>query len=132
MVERGWMSSSFRMIFPELGRKSYFWVTRSRQEAQFFAALDRLGAAGGPELVKGAGTVGLDRVFGNEKLRGDLTIAEAAGDQGENFELARRDAEGLLLGRVGSEGFEDGGFGGDKHFLNHDRFPDNFAAARDA
>jgi hypothetical protein len=89
-------------------RKSCFRVTRSRQQAQFFAALDGLGAAGGSELVEGAGTVCLDGVFGNEKLRGDLAIAEAAGDQGEDFELACRDAEGLLLGRIGSEGFESG------------------------
>jgi hypothetical protein len=58
----------------------------------------------------------LDGVFGNEKLRGDLAIAKAAGDQGENFELACRHAEGLLVGRIGSEGFEGGGFRGDKHF----------------
>jgi len=30
----------------------------------------------------------LGGVFGNEKPRGDLAVAEAAGDQGENFELA--------------------------------------------
>jgi hypothetical protein len=54
----------------------------------------------------------LDGVFGDEKLRGDFAIAEAAGDQGEDFELARRDTEGLLAGRIGSEGF--GGFRGDK------------------
>src|ERR1700727_506608 len=72
-------------------------MTRSRsvlgQEAQFLAALDRLGPPGRPELVEGARAVGLDRVFGNEKLRGDFAIAEAAGDQCENFELACRDAE---------------------------------------
>ena len=79
-------------------RKSCFRVTDSRQQAQFFAALDGLGAAGGSELVEGAGTVCLDGVFGNEKLRGDLAIAQAAGDQGEDFELASRDAEGLLAG----------------------------------
>ncbi len=81
----------------------------SRQEAQFFAALDGLGAAGGSELVEGAGTVGLDGIFGDEKLGGDLAIAEAAGDQGEDFEFASGDAEGLLLGRVGNEGFAGGG-----------------------
>ncbi len=75
-------------------------------------------AAGGSELVEGAGAVCLDGVFGDEKLRGDLAIAEAAGDEGEDFELARRDAEGLLAGCVGSErdrvGNERGrGFGGD-------------------
>jgi hypothetical protein len=74
----------------------------------------------------------LDGVFGNEKLRGDLAIAEAAGDQGENFELACRDAEGLLAGRIGSEGSEGGGFCGYTHFPHDDRFADGFATARDA
>ena len=114
--------------FAGMERKSCFRVTRSRQEAQFFAALDGLGTAGGSELVEGAGTVCLYGIFGNEKLRSDLAIAEAAGDQGENFELACRDAEGLLVGRIGSEGLEGGGFCGDEHFPHHDRF----ATARDA
>jgi hypothetical protein len=114
--------------FRGMERKSCFRMTRSRQEAEFFAALDGLGAAGGSELVEGAGTVCLDGVFGNEKLRGDLAIAEAAGDQGEDFELACRDAEGLLVGRTGSEGSEGGG----KHFSHYHRFADGFAAARDA
>jgi hypothetical protein len=35
----------------------------SRQQSQFFAAPDGLGAAGGSQLVEGAGTVGLDGVF---------------------------------------------------------------------
>lgn len=104
----------------------------SWQEAQFFAALDGLGATGGSELVEGAGAVCLDGVFGNEKLRGDLAIAEAAGDQGEDFELTCRDAQGLLLGRIGSERFEGRGFRGDEHFPDHDRFADGFATARDA
>src|SRR5258708_40149851 len=108
-------------------RKSCFRVTRSRQQAEFFAALDGLGAAGGSELVEGAGTVGLDGVFGNEKLGGDLAVAEAAGDQGENFELAWGDAEGPLLGRIDREGLEGGGFGGDKHFSHYDRLADGFA-----
>ena len=85
-----------------------------------------------PELVEGTGTVGLDGVFGDEKLRGDLAIAEAAGDQGEDFELAGRDAEGLLAGRIGSEGLEGGSFGRDKYFPHHNCFADGFATARDA
>jgi hypothetical protein len=44
-------------------------------------------------------------VFSETKLRGDLAIAEAAGDQGEDFELACRDAEGLLVGRILSNSF---------------------------
>ncbi len=39
----------------------------------------------------------LDGVFGNEKLHRDLAIAEAAGDQGQDFELACCDADGLLV-----------------------------------
>ena len=74
----------------------------------------------------------LDGVLGNVKLGGDLAIAETAGDQGEDFEFARRDAEALLASRIGSEGFEGGDFGGDKDFPHHDRFADGFATARDA
>jgi hypothetical protein len=107
-------------------------VTRSGQEAKFFAALDGLGAAGSSKLIEGARTVCLNSVFGDEKLRGDLSIAEAAGDQGEDFELAGGDAEGLLLGCVGSEGLEGAGFRRDKHFPHHNRFADRFATACDA
>jgi hypothetical protein len=53
--------------------------------------------------------VRLDGVFGNEKLRSNLAIAEAPGDEGEDFELASGDAEGLLARRVGRKGFGDGG-----------------------
>jgi hypothetical protein len=74
----------------------------------------------------------LDGVFGDEKLRGNLAIAETAGDQGKDFELACRNAEGLLLGLIGSEGFEDGGLRGDKHFPYHNRFAYGFATARNA
>jgi len=73
-----------------------------------------------------------DGVFGNEKLRGDLAIAQAARDQGEYFELACRDAGLLLVGRVGRERYEWGGFCGDTHFLHYDRFADGFATACDA
>jgi hypothetical protein len=108
--------------------KSCFWVTRSGQETEFFATLDGLSAAGGTKLVEGACTVCLDGVLGDEELRGDLSIAEAAGDQAEDFQLASGDAEGLLLGCVGREGLEGGGFRRDEHFPHHNRF----ATARDA
>jgi len=78
----------------------------------------------------------LDRVFGDEKLRSDLAIAEPVGDKGEDFELACRDAEALLLGRIGSEGFAREGFRRNlrrnQHFPHHDGFADGFATARDA
>ena len=105
------------------------------QQAQFLAALDGLGAAGGSKLVEGAGTVCLDGVLGNEELGGDLAIAEAAGNQVEDFELSCGDAEGLLLGCIGSEGdcvVREGRGGGDKHFPNYDSFPNGFALSRDA
>ena len=73
----------------------------------------------------------LDGAFGDKKLRGDLAIAEAAGDQGKNFELACRDAKGLLVGPIGSEGREGGGFRRHKHFPHHHRFPYGFATAPD-
>ena len=74
----------------------------------------------------------LDGVFRNEKLLGDLAIAEALGDKGENLEFPRRDAEGLLVRHIGSKGLEVGGFRRNEHFLHHDRFTDGFATARDA
>src|SRR6202789_3022380 len=96
------MSSSFWMILQK-ERKSYFWVTRSWQQAEFLAPPHGLGAARGPELVEGAGAVGLHGVLGDEELSCDLAIAEAAGDEGEDFELTVGDAEALLLSRVWTE-----------------------------
>jgi hypothetical protein len=113
-------------------RKSCLRAMRLRQEAQFFAALDGLDAAGSSKLVEGAGTVCLDGVFGNEKLRGDLAIAETAGDQGEDFELARGNANGVLVARIGSERLGGGRFRRDTHFSHHDRFANGFATTRDA
>ena len=71
-------------------------MTRSGQQAEFFAALHGLRAARGSELVEGAGAMGLYGVLGDEELSGDLAIAEAAGDEGEDLELAGGDAEALL------------------------------------
>ena len=79
--------------FAGLAPKSCFRMTPSRQEAEFFPALDGLGAAGGSDFIEDAGAVGLDCVFGDEKLRRDFAIAEAARDQRQNLELTRRDAE---------------------------------------
>jgi len=53
----------------------------------------RPGAAGGSELVKGAGTMGLT-VFSKRKVSGDLASAEARGDQVEDFEFPCGDDEG--------------------------------------
>jgi len=74
----------------------------------------------------------LDGILGNEKLRGDLAIAEAAGHQGKDFELTCCNAEGLLLGLIGSERFGGDGLRGDKHLPHHNRFTYGFATARNA
>jgi len=86
-----------------------------REQAELFAALDGLGAAGGAEFVEGAGAVGLDGVFRDVELGGDLAVAEALGDQVEDFEFAGGDAEALLAGGVGGEGPRGGGLGWDEH-----------------
>ena len=106
-------------------------MTRSRQQTQFFAALDRLRAPDRSQLVEGAGTVRLDGVFGNEQLRGDLPIAEAARDQVQDFQFPRRNAKGLLPRRVGRKRLEGGRIRRNQHFLHHDRFADSFATPRD-
>src|ERR1700704_6110374 len=79
-------------------RKSCFWVTRSWQQPEFFAALHGLCSARSSELAEGAGAMGLYGVLRYEELGGDLAIAQAAGDEGEDFELAVGDADALLLG----------------------------------
>jgi len=64
--------------------------------------------------------VGFDGVLGDEEAGGDLAVAEALGDEGENFELARGDAEGFELRLVESEG----GYGrcGEMDFAKDDRY----------
>ena len=60
--------------------------------------MDSLGAAGGSQFVEGARAVCLDGVFRNEKLRGDLAIAVAAGDQGKDFEVKATAPKDPILG----------------------------------
>jgi hypothetical protein len=56
--------SSFRVISSHPSDEDLSLGTPAlRQQAQFFSSLDGLGAACGPELVEGAGTVCLDGVF---------------------------------------------------------------------
>jgi hypothetical protein len=89
--------------FARGSRKSCFSVTRSGQQPELFTALNGLGTARGSELVEGAGAVGLDGVLGDEELSGDLAVAETAGDEVQDLELAGGDAEALLPGGVWSE-----------------------------
>jgi hypothetical protein len=69
--------------------------------------------------------VGLDGVLADEEAGGDLAVAEALSDEGEDFELARSDAEGVELGLVEGEGSWGGLLvwrGGDQDFAEDDFF----------
>ena len=79
--------------FAGTARKSCFRVTQSRRRPSSLPRCTAWVRRAAPSLSKTRHSA-LECVFGNEKLRGDLPIAEATGDQGEDFELACRDAEG--------------------------------------
>src|SRR5579875_3489614 len=118
--------------FAEKEGNSCFLVTRSGQQAQFLAALHGLGAPGGTELAERPGAVGFDGVFGNKEGGGDLAIAETARHEGENFELARGDAQGLLLARIRREGAGCVWSGRGWDLSHDDGLPNDFAAAGEA
>ena len=69
--------------------------------------------------------MGFDGVLADEEAGGDLAVAEALSDEGEDFELAGGDAEGVELGLVEGEGGRRSWFGGggDEDFAE-----DNFLA----
>ena len=84
-------------------------VQTSGNEAGLLGQLNGLRAALRTEFVKDAARVGLDRVLADEEALGDFAITKASGDQTEDFEFARGDAEvGETLG-VGGEGRGRGG-----------------------
>jgi hypothetical protein len=83
-----------------------------------FAELDGLGAAAGAQLVEGSAAVGFDGVLTDEEAVGDLAVAETLSDEAEDFELTRRNAEGVKLGLVEGEG--EWRIGGDKDFAEDD------------
>ncbi len=65
--------------------------------------------------------MGFDGVLGDEEAGGDFSVAEPLGYEGEDFEFARGDAEGVELGLV--EGEVRGWWvGGDKDFPENDFF----------
>jgi hypothetical protein len=117
--------------FAAVQRKSCFRMTQSWQQTEFLATLNGLGPPRCAELAKGAGTMGLYRVLGDEELSGDLAIAEAAGDEAEDFKLAGGNADALLLACVQGKSrswLRDRERSGDGHFSHHYRLP----SARDA
>src|SRR5580704_8050348 len=66
--------------------------------------------------------MGFHGVFADEKFGGDLAIAQALGDQLQDFQLAGRDPQAFALFFVGDKRFAGGGRHGNVHrnFLNHD------------
>ncbi len=84
------------------------------EQAEFFAALDSLGAAAGAELVEGATAVSLHGVLAHEEGFADLAVAQAPSHEIEDFQLAAGDAEALADGvgggEVGCRGGGDGDF----------------------
>src|ERR1700761_1647563 len=95
-------------------------MTDSGQEAKLFAELDGLGAAAGAELIEDAAGVGLDGVFADEELSGDLAVAHALGDEFQDFKLAGCNAEGFSPGFVDGEGDAGGDFKRNRDFADDD------------
>src|SRR6516162_4915388 len=81
---------------------------RLGNEACFFGELNGLGAAMSAELVEQAAGVCLDGVLADEEALGDFTVGEAGGDQAEDFEFTRGDAQ---FGESGGVDGERGGRG---------------------
>ena len=65
----------------------------SRNQPGGLANLHGLCTPPGTELIEQAAGMGLHGVFADEELIGDLAIAQSGGDEAENLELARRNAE---------------------------------------
>src|SRR5213080_2173723 len=88
----------------------------SRTQSQLFSQLHCLGSAPGAQLVEQAAGMGLDGVFADEEFFGDLAIAQAVGNQLEDFEFAARNAELLQSLLVQSKELRR------RHFFDDDRF----------
>lgn len=65
----------------------------SGDQAGLLGELNGLGAAASTEFIEEAAGVSLDSVFTDEEAIGDFAIAEAGGDEAEDFEFAGSDAE---------------------------------------
>src|SRR6476620_7916279 len=74
-----------------------------RNQSQLFSHLYGLGSSSGAQLIEEPAGVGLYCVFADEELFGDLAVAQAVGNQFQNFQLARSDAEFAQSGLVQSK-----------------------------
>src|SRR5258707_5528846 len=66
---------------------------QSRNQSQLFSQLHCLGSAPGAQLVEQATGMRLDGVFADKEFFGDLTIAQAVGNQLEDLQLATGNAK---------------------------------------
>ncbi len=73
------------------------------KQACGLAELDGLRPPPRPQLVEQPAGMGLDRVFADEESLGDLPVRQAVGDEAEDLELARGDAELPLAALVDGE-----------------------------
>src|SRR5574337_521277 len=75
----------------------------SGDQPGFLAELHRLRAPPGAELVEQPAGVRLDRILADEEPIRDFAVAESRGDQAENLQFARRDAQFAHAFVVGGE-----------------------------
>src|SRR5258708_4644366 len=64
-----------------------------RNQSQLFSQLNGLSSAPGAQLIEQAAGMGLDGVLADKEFFGDLTIAQAVGNQLEDLQLAARNPE---------------------------------------
>jgi len=98
--------------------KSPIGMTKLAQQPEFLAEQDGLGSPLGPQFVEDAAGVGLDRIFADVELFGDLAVAEALGDQLKDLELAWGDAEIVAPFLVSREGIAGDDWG--RNFRDND------------
>lgn len=75
----------------------------SGEEPHLFRAPNDLGPAPGVQLVEQAAGMGLHGVLAHEELFRNLAVAQPRGDETQNLELARRDAQLLSPRAVDDE-----------------------------
>src|SRR5262245_5770988 len=108
------LSSFFRMILPPR-RENPALGGCSRNQAGVFAELHGLGAAFRAKFVEHPARVRLYRALADKQTLGDFAVAEPGGDQAQNLQFARSDAQlgdALLIGlerAAGRRGLPPGG-----------------------
>ncbi len=98
---------------------SFLRMTSSRKQAELLAELHGLRPSFRSYFAKNTAGMGLDRVLADVKLRGDLAVARALGDQFQDLELAARDAK-ILSFSIVRDGWSSRR---NRDFLHNDALP---------